>query len=110
MAELTYTQLLAAVERMETVLARNAEGIRARADKMEAIADDTAQVADTISAKAVDTYTVAETQQLAKTLRGVGQAVRSYAAASDTTARIAKAAAEQARRTHSGIKEQFGRA
>ncbi|MFD7980207.1 hypothetical protein [Streptomyces sp. NPDC059071] len=107
MADLTYTQLVAAVTNLQTALARDAEGIALRAQKMDEIAQDTARVADTIAGLAVDQATVGETRELATILRGIGDSAQSYAAAGDTTARAAGAVVDQARTTHAGIQEQY---
>ncbi|MFB7867341.1 hypothetical protein [Streptomyces sp. NPDC056069] len=107
MADLTYTQLVAAATSLRDALARDAEGIAIRAQKMDEIAQDTARVADTISSLAVDQATVGETREVATILRGIGNSAHSYAAAGNTTARVAGAVADQARTTHAGIQEQY---
>uniref|UniRef100_UPI003F49604D hypothetical protein n=1 Tax=Streptomyces sp. CA-141956 TaxID=3240051 RepID=UPI003F49604D len=110
MADLTYTQLVAAVAALQQGVARAAEQIHARTIRIEEIADDTARTADGITALGVDKATVSESSELARILRGIGIAAIAYASAGDTTARSAAAAGEQARTTHAGIKEQYDRA
>ncbi|MFI0929699.1 hypothetical protein ACH4TP_38110 [Streptomyces sp. NPDC021012] len=110
MPDLTYTQLVAAVAVMEKGIARAADQIRERTEQIDVIAETTARTADGITALNVDSATVSETRELAQILRGVSEAVIAYAAAGDTTAKAAGAALDQARTTHSGIKEQFDRA
>jgi hypothetical protein len=110
MADMTYTQLVKAITTFEKLLLQDAERIRSNAEAMDQMAGDTAREADVLGALAVDPFTVAEAKEVAKVLRGVGTAVLAYSAAGNTTARVAAAAAEQARTTHAGIKEQVGRA
>ncbi|MEU6979586.1 hypothetical protein [Streptomyces sp. NPDC046371] len=107
---LTFSELVAYTNEAQRMLARNAEGIRVRANQMNEIAVETARVAEALSALAVDNASVSETKELAKIMLGLGGSVTDYAASGEATARAAGAAVEQAKRTHSGIQEQFNRA
>lgn len=110
MADITYTQLTAAVAAMEKGIALAAGQIRERTDKIDEIAESTARTADGIASLNVDTATVSETRELARILRGVSEAAIAYANAGDTTTKAAAAAGAQARTTHAGIHEAYGRA
>ncbi|MFF6903437.1 hypothetical protein [Streptomyces hydrogenans] len=110
MPDLTYTQLVHAVESHQVATARSAEAIRVRAQALADYATDTRTDAKCLSAMSVDSDTFSEAEQLARNLDGVSDAVVAYASAADTTARCAKAAADQARTTHSGIQEAVSRA
>lgn len=110
MPDLTYTQLLRDITAMEKDIVRAGEKIQARAQEITEIADSTARTADGITAMGVDSATVAETRELSRILHGISDAVVAYASAGETTAKAAAAAGEQARTTHSGIHEAFGRA
>jgi hypothetical protein len=109
MAELTYKTLVRAVEAKEKALARNADGVRQAADNIKEHADDTAADADALGAKSVDRDSIAECQELAKTIRGVSDHAIQYAAKGADTAKTARAAAEQARTSHAGFQEAFDR-
>lgn len=109
MADLTFTQLQKAVADLQVNTARAAEAIRSRAKRIDEEAQDTARVAEMIASLNVDNDTVAETKQVARIMQGVSQAAIAYASASDTTAKAAKAAHEQAKNTHSGIQEAVSR-
>ncbi|MFF2307355.1 hypothetical protein ACFVVP_33225 [Streptomyces sp. NPDC058128] len=110
MADLTYTQLVRTLTEFQTVAARSRDAIEARARKIDEIAMDTARVAESIAAMSVDTSTVSETRDLAKLLGGLSEDAISYAVAEDITVKNAGVAIDQARASHAGIKEQFGRA
>ncbi|MFE5828977.1 hypothetical protein ACFQ8W_01690 [Streptomyces sp. NPDC056508] len=109
MPDITYTQLTTALANLEKGIARAADQIRDRTDKIDEIAEETARTADAIASLGVDTATVSETTELAKTLRGVSEAVITYANAGDATARAAAAAGKQAHTAHAGIHEAYGR-
>lgn len=110
MAGITYTQLTTAITAMEKGIARAAEQIRERTAAIDEIAEITARTADGIASLNVDTATVSETHELARILRGVSEAAIAYADGGDTTTKAAAAAGAQARTTHAGIHEAFGRA
>lgn len=110
MPELTYTQLTAAVARLEESIARDADEIRTRALLMEEIAQDTGRVAEMIGSMKVDPLTVGETRDLARIMLGISEVTHAYASAADTTAKMAAAAGAQARTTHAGIDEAVSRA
>lgn len=109
MARITYRQLVAAIGDLQKNVARNAEQIRAQSDAIQDEAEDTARVANMITAMNVDRDSVSETHALARTLRGLSDAAGAYASAADTTAKVAAAAGEQARTTHAGIQEAVSR-
>lgn len=109
MADLTYKQLEKAIADLQVNTARGAEAIRARAKRIDEEAQDTARVAEMITAMGVDPETPAETKQLARLMNGVSEAAIAYASAGDTTAKTAKAAHDQARTTHSRIHEAVSR-
>lgn len=110
MADLTYKQLQKAVTDMRDNIARASEAIRVRAQQIDDEAQDTARTAEMIGGMRVDSETVAETSELARIMRGVSEAAIGYAAAGDTTAKMADAAHAQAKTTHAGIQEAFTRA
>ncbi|MFC8953711.1 hypothetical protein ACFT8P_13925 [Streptomyces sp. NPDC057101] len=110
MADLTYSQLTATITALEKGIARAADEIRERTEKIDEIAESTARTADGIAALGVDTATVSETRELSRILRGVSEAAIAYANAGDTTTKAAAAAVAQARTTHAGIHEAYGRA
>ncbi|MFC7794612.1 hypothetical protein [Streptomyces cinereoruber] len=110
MPELTYTQLVTAITTFQTTAARGRDVIEADARRIDEIATDTAQIAEAIAALSVDTATVSETKDLAKTLHALGTTATGYAVAGDVTAGTAKAAADQTRTTHAGIHEAYSRA
>ncbi|KPI31454.1 hypothetical protein OV320_2670 [Actinobacteria bacterium OV320] len=107
--DLTYKALLRAVQNKQQTLARNAENVKQAADTITQYADDTAKDADTLGAKSVDRDSIAECQELARTIRGVSETAHTYAAKGADTAKAAKAAADQARSTHGGFQEAFDR-
>ncbi|NUS82805.1 MAG: hypothetical protein HOY75_08625 [Streptomyces sp.] len=109
MPELTYKALVAKVATKEKTLARNADSVRRAADSITELADDTASDADALGAKSVDPDSRSECQELARVIRGVSGGAISYAAKTDDTARIAKAAGDQARATHGAFQEAFDR-
>lgn len=110
MADLTLNQLKKAVSDVANRTARRGEKIRVLARHIEDVAEDTARVADGIGAMKVDVDTVSETQELARIMAGLSEAALTYASASDTTARRAQAAHDQAQASHGGIQEAFRRA
>jgi hypothetical protein len=109
MADLTYSQLQKAVADLQVNTARGAEAIRTRAQRIDEEAQDTARVAEMVTAMGVDADTAAETKQLASLMHGVSEAAIAYASAGDTTAKAAKAARDQAQTTHSRIHEAVSR-
>lgn len=109
MADLTYKALLRAVQDKEKALARNAESVKKAADTIKEHADDTAKDADALGAKSVDRDSIAECQELSKTIAGMSDGALAYAAKADDTAKAAKAAGDQARTTHAGFQEAFDR-
>lgn len=110
MADMTYTQLVRSIETHQVTTARSAEAIRLRAQALSDYAQATRHDAKCLAAMSVDPYTYSEADQLARNLDGVSDAVVAYASASDTTARCAKAAADQARATHAGVQQAASRA
>jgi hypothetical protein len=109
-ADLTYTGLQKAITALEKDIRRSADDIRAWAQYINDEAIDTARVAETIAAIGVDPDTIAETHEVAKLMAGLSEAAIAYASASDTTAKTASAARDQARASHEGIKEAYSRA
>jgi hypothetical protein len=110
MAELTYLQLRKQVRALGKQVTRDNEAIQHHAQWIASEAEDTARVADTISALGVDPDTVSETRELGRTMMGVASAAFAYAAAGDVTARSATAADDQAHDSHDGINEAYSRA
>lgn len=110
MADITNKQLQAAVTALGKTVTRDAEAILGAALAIRDDAMDTARVAEQIASLGVDQASVAETHELAKVMEGVSKASASYAAASNTTARMATAAVDQARASHDGIQEAVNRA
>lgn len=109
MTDITNKKLQAAITALGKSVTRDAEAIRATAVGIHAEAVDTARVAEQIAGLGVDPASVSETRELAKAMDGVSEASAAYAAASDTTARMATAAVEQARASHDGIQEAVNR-
>lgn len=109
MSDITNKQLQAAVTALGKSVTQDAEAIRGAALSIHAEAMDTARVAEQIASLGVDQASVAETRDLAKVMGGVSEASVAYAAASDTTARTAFAAVNQARASHDGIQEAVSR-
>ncbi|MFD4224746.1 hypothetical protein [Streptomyces griseus] len=109
MAELTYKVLIRKTEAKEKALARNAESVKKAAEDIKELADDTASDADALGARSVDRDSLAECQELAKTIRGVSDGAITYASKTADTAKAAKAAGDQARTTHAGFQEAFDR-
>ncbi|MGW5003277.1 hypothetical protein ACWEP8_37115 [Streptomyces hydrogenans] len=110
MPDLTYTQLVRAIETHQVTTARSAEAIRVRSQALADYAKATRHDAKCLAAMSVDPYTYGEADQLAKNLDGVSDAIVAYASAADTVARGAKAAADQARTTHAGVQQAASRA
>ncbi|MEU3407501.1 hypothetical protein ABZ766_26635 [Streptomyces sp. NPDC006670] len=109
MADLTYKALVRKIEAKEKALARNAESVKRAAENIKMLADDTASDADALGAKSVDRDSLSECQELAKIIRGVSDNAIRYASMTADTARVAKAAGDQARTTHGGFQEAFDR-
>ncbi|MFI0020197.1 hypothetical protein [Streptomyces griseus] len=109
MAELTYKVLIRKTEAKEKALARNAESVKKAAEDIKELADDTASDADALGARSVDRDSLAECQELAKTIRGVSDGAITYASKTADTAKAARAAGDQARTTHAGFQEAFDR-
>jgi len=109
MAELTNKGLQAAVARLEKKITRNADYIAADAKRIDEEARDTTRVAGQIAAKNVDSYTVAETHELAKITFGLSEGITAYASSGYDTAKSAKAAGDQARASHDGIQQAVDR-
>lgn len=109
MADLTYSQLKAAVTALSKTIAKDGDQIRSFAQNVQSEATDTARVADGIAAMKVDTETVGETQQLSKIMAGLSDAAIQYASYADNSSRTATAVHQQAHRTHDGMQEAFNR-
>lgn len=105
MAEMTYEQFLRAVTEFTGQVVANAEAIRGWGQYINDEAGDTAHVAAMIAAKRVDKDTVAETHELAQIMRGASEEAIQYAAAGDTTARLAQAVHDEATTSHQGVHE-----
>lgn len=110
MADLTYKQLQQEVAALSQSITRSSDAIRVRAQTIDEEAQDTSRVAEQIGGMGVDPYTVAETRDLSRLMKGVSEAVIAYAAAGNTTAKTATAVYIQAHNTHGGIQEAFTRA
>lgn len=110
MADLTYTQLHKGVTDFGQKIARHGQMIHNQAHSIDDDATDTSRVAEQISAMGVDSATIAETSDLARSMRTLSEALTAYASAGDTTTRAAKAACDQLRSTHDGIQEAVSRA
>lgn len=109
MADLTNKSLQRAVKALEKKITRNAEALASEAAKIDDDAKDTYRVAEQIAAKNVDRDTVSETQEFGKITAGLSEAVLTYAASGQDTARAATAAGDQARASHDGIDEALSR-
>ena len=109
MTELKNKQLQAAVTALGKRVTQDAEAVRAAAHTISTEAQDTGRIADQISGLGVDPATVGETRELSKVMQAVSDASTTYASASDTTARAAFAAVDQARTSHDGIHEAVNR-
>lgn len=103
--DLTYKALVAQLEALQRREAANGENLKRHADEIAEVGRETARIAERIAAKHVDRGTVSETHELAKAVADVSASVLGFAARMDDTTAAAKAAAEQARTTHSGIDE-----
>lgn len=109
MPELTLNQLKKAVTGVANRTARRSERVRELARHIDEEAQDTTRVADGIGSLGVDTATVSETQDLARIMAGLSEAALTYASATDTTSRTARAAHDQAHASHGGIQEAVQR-
>lgn len=109
MPDITYTQLQKAITALGKSITRGMEETRAQAQHIDAEATDTARIAEMIAAMGVDPETVGDTRELGKITAGLSQALIAYASASDTTAKTAKAAHDQAHASHAGIREAVSR-
>lgn len=109
MTEIKNKQLQAAVTALGKSVTKDAGAIRGIAAEIRDDVNDTARVAEQIAGLGVDPASVAETRELAQTMGTVSAASDAYASASDTTARMATAAVNQARASHDGIQEAVNR-
>jgi hypothetical protein len=105
MTDTRYEQFVRDVTDFGNEILADAEALRGWAQFIEQEATDTSRIADGISAKRVDTETVGETHQLAKTMTGVSEQAIRYASAGDTTTRLARTSHDEAVATHQGIHE-----
>lgn len=81
----------------------------ATASDIDADATDIMHNAQMIAAKRVDRSTVSETQQVAKTLRGLQAQAKTGSAKALDAVRVIRAAHQQLKTTHDGIQEAFNR-
>nr|WSX25579.1 hypothetical protein OG690_37810 [Streptomyces tubercidicus] len=109
MADITFKQLQAAVTTLTRDVTRDADTIRATAQKIDEEARDVLRVAEMIASMGVDSATTGETRDLAHLTAGVSAAAIDYAVAGDNTAKAAIAAHQQAQATHGGIQEAVSR-
>lgn len=109
MSDLTYRGLRQQVQALAKDVTADAEAIAAEAEKVLEAARDTARVAEMIAAMKVAQATVAEVQELSRVMSGCTDAAVAYKAATDTTAKAAQAADQQAQATHGGINEAVQR-
>lgn len=109
MPDLTYKQLVTAVQGRAQAITRSAEANRAAAQTIEEIADDTVRDSEAIASKGVDRDSVAEASELAKVIRGLSEGAITYAARGDDTAKAARAVGDQARTSHGGFQEAYDR-
>ncbi|CAK7288662.1 hypothetical protein [Streptomyces misionensis] len=109
MADLTYTQLTKEIADFTTTVIKSSGAIQARAQALDEDARDTNRIAEQIGAMRVDKATIAETRELAKIMAGLSEQAIAYASAGDTTARVAKAAGDQANASHGGFYEAAAR-
>lgn len=105
MADLTYTQLTKAVTELTAQVIKSSAAIQVRAQQLEDDAADTLRTAEAIAAMRVDKATVGETRELSKIMKGLSTLAISYASAGTTTARMAKAAGDEAAASHSEFYE-----
>lgn len=103
--DMTYKALVAQLDALQRREAANGENLKRHAAEIEEVARETARIAERIAAKNVDRDTVSETHELSRAVSEVSASVLGFAARMDDTTAAAKAAAEQAKATHSGIDE-----
>ncbi|MGW5529403.1 hypothetical protein [Streptomyces xanthochromogenes] len=106
----TNTALKKAVAELEKSVTRSADAIGARAQALADEAQDTQRVAEMIGGMGVDSSTVGETKDIAKTLDALAAGARSYASAGHTTAKSAQAAHDQTRASHDAVQDAYRRA
>lgn len=105
MPEITYRTLQKGVSDLTKVIARNNEAILEQARILIEEANDTKRVGDQIASVKVDKATIGETQQLAKVMLGLAEAVKEFQTAQHTTMNRSQAAYDANQRSHDGINE-----
>ena len=109
MSDLTYKALKAKTANLERKVSRNADEVKAAAKVIDAEATETHRESEQIAAQSVDRDSVADSQELARVIKGLSEGILTYAAKAQDTAKQAKAAGDQARSTHGGFQEAFDR-
>ena len=109
MADITYRQLRAEVQKFAKEVRKNADQLSARAKESQRTADRTAKIGDAIAGMQVSSATVGEMRELAQIMRKAADGSDSFIVASDGTAKAADAADQQAQVSHEGINEAVSR-
>ncbi|WP_055696507.1 hypothetical protein [Streptomyces silaceus] len=109
MSELTYKSLKAQAAALQKKVLRNAEETQEAMKVLDEEATETAREADQMAGKSVDKDTVAESHELASTLRGLSDGFSTYVAKAQDTAGQAKAVGDEAAASHGAFQEAFDR-
>jgi methyl-accepting chemotaxis protein len=109
MADITYKQLRREVQAFAKKVRKNADQLTEQAKQTERAANRTAKVGDMIAGMQVSTATIGEMSELAQIMQAAAKGAAEFISASDTTARAADDADQQAQVSHEGINEAVGR-
>lgn len=107
MSELTHRGLLRRLTRLQQDATHVSELMTERAKAHRVVAEDTASVAESISAMGIDSATVQECGQLADLIAAVGEAQTQFASACADLPALAEAAVDTAKKTDGRIQEAF---
>ncbi|MEU8101766.1 hypothetical protein [Streptomyces rubiginosohelvolus] len=106
MTDTTYRKLREQVQVLARRVAADGETIRQIGHRADRNAQEVARVADGLANLEVDTHTTGEAKDTARIMRGLSQTALTTASAADNVAAAARAADNQARKSHEGIDEQ----
>ncbi|MGW6877138.1 hypothetical protein ACWGHA_32935 [Streptomyces xanthophaeus] len=106
MAETTYRELRAQVQKLAYSVAKDGETIRQIGLRADQNAQHVAYVADQLANLEVDNHTTGEAKDTSRIMRGLSQAAIAAASAADNVLGAARAADAQAQKSHEGIDEQ----
>ncbi|MGW9374088.1 hypothetical protein ACWGVR_29245 [Streptomyces xanthophaeus] len=106
MAETTYRELRAQVQKLAYSVAKDGETIRQIGLRADQNAQHVAYVADQLANLEVDNQTTGEAKDTSRIMRGLSQAAIAAASAADNVLGAARAADAQAQKSHEGIDEQ----